>query len=148
MNHIEMMRLAEGQATLSVCKRAQVGAVIEWADGTYSFGYNQHCDDPQARCEGADGRTLPTVVHAERDAIEWLAEPCKQSGSVLYVTRQPCIDCARLIVDAGIHAVYYRDADDKKDGLEYLRVHGVEVDSGWITGRVADSWAERNGVAG
>ena len=148
MNHIEMMRLAEGQATLSVCKRAQVGAVIEWADGTYSFGYNQHCDDPQARCEGADGRTLPTVVHAERDAIERLAEPCKQSGSVLYVTRQPCIDCARLIVGAGIHAVYYRDGDDKTDGLEYLRAHGVELDSGWITGLVAESWAERNGVAG
>ena len=148
MNHIEMMRLAESVAKQSVCKRAQVGAVIEWADGTYSFGYNQHCDDPQARCEGADGRTLPTVVHAERDAIEWLAEPCKQSGSVLYVTRQPCIDCARLIVDAGIHAVYYRDADDKKEGLEYLRSRGVQVDSGWITGQVAESWAERNGVMG
>ena len=148
MNHIEIMQMAEGQATLSVCKRAQVGAVIEWADGTYSFGYNQHCDDPQACCEGADGRTLPDVIHAERDAIEWLAEPCKQSGSVLYVARQPCIRCARLIVDAGIHAVYYRDSDDKTDGLEYLRAHGVEVDSGWITGRVAESWAEHSGQGG
>lgn len=148
MSHVEMMRLAEGQATLSVCKRAQVGAVIEWADGTYSFGYNQHCDDPQVCCEGADGRTLPDVIHAERDAIEWLAEPCKQSGSVLYVTRQPCIDCARLITAAGIKSVYYRDKDDKNWGLRWLTWHGVQVDSGWILGQVQESWAERNGVVG
>ena len=53
-----------------------------------------------------------------------------------------------LAAVAGIKSVYYRDGDDKTDGLEYLRAHGVEVDSGWITGRVAESWAERNGVAG
>lgn len=145
MNHVEMMRLAEGQATLSVCKRAQVGAAIEWADGTYSFGYNHNGG---ACCEGSDGRTLPDVVHAERDAIDWLAEPCKHDGSVLYVTRQPCIDCAQLITAAGIRSVYYRDAHRNDWGLRWLAWHGVEVNSGWIQGQIQQSWAEHSGQSG
>ena len=166
MNHIEMMQMAEGQATLSVCKRAQVGAVVRYTTWqgcvgdmwTVAQGYNKRPCGGQ--CEGADGRTLPDVTHAEAMAIEaalgavedeLLPDGVDEGGmfdSALYVTRQPCIKCAELIVDAGIHAVYYRDADDKTDGLEYLRAHGVELDSGWITGRVAESWAERNGVVG
>ena len=147
MNHIEMMRLAESVALQSVCKRAQVGSVAVTKHGGRYTGYNHnrgYC------CEGTDGRTLSTVIHAEADVL--LSASGFSGGNAraatLYVTRQPCIDCARLIVDAGIHAVYYRDADDKTDGLEYLRAHGVEVDSGWIQGQIQQSWAERNGVAG
>lgn len=147
MKHIEMMRLAESVALQSVCKRAQVGAVVLTNHGGKYTGYNHnrgYC------CEGADGRTLPTVMHAEADALLSAAglSGSNANRATLYVTRQPCIDCARLIVDAGIHAVYYRDADDKADGLEYLRSRGVHVDSGWIQGQVQESWAERNGVAG
>jgi len=146
MNHIEMMRLAERVARQSVCKRAQVGAVLTDGVNTYT-GYNARPCGGQ--CEGEDGRTLQDVVHAEIMALEkCLGSIDNSAGMTLYVTRQPCIACARLIVDAGIHAVYYRDADDKKDGLEYLRSHGVEVDSSWILGQVQESWAERNGVAG
>ena len=166
MNHIEMMQLAERVAKQSVCKRAQVGAVVRYTTWqgcvgdmwTVAQGYNaRSCG---GECEGADGRTLPDVTHAEAMAIEaaldaveceFLPDGVDEGGmfdSALYVTRQPCIDCARLIVDAGIHAVYYRDADDKADGLEYLRANGVQVDGGWIQGQVAESWAERNGVAG
>ena len=149
--HIEMMRLAESVALQSVCKRAQVGAVLAYGESTYT-GFNHVIGNPKACCENKDGKTKFFVLHAEMDALLQQGED-KQSrarpvGATLYVTRQPCIACARLIVDAGIHAVYYRDADDKMDGLEYLRAHGVEVDSGWITGRVAESWAERNEVAG
>ena len=147
MKHIEMMQLAERVARQSVCKRAQVGAVAVTKHGGRYTGYNHnrgYC------CEGADGRTLSTVIHAEADLL--LSASGFSGGNAraatLYVTRQPCIRCARLIVDAGIHAVYYRDPDDKTDGLEYLRAHGVEVDSGWIQGQIQQSWAERNGVAG
>jgi len=166
MNHIEMMQLAERVARQSVCKRAQVGAVVRYTKWqgcvgdvwTAAQGYNKRpCG---GECEGAGGRTLPDVMHAEAMAIEaalgaveceFLPDGVDEGGmfdSALYVTRQPCIKCAELIVDAGIHAVYYRDADDKTDGLEYLQSRGVHVDSCWITGRVAESWAERNGVAG
>ena len=146
MNHVEMMRLAESVALQSVCKRAQVGAVLTDGVSTYT-GYNARPCGGQ--CEGADGRTLPDVVHAEIMALEkCLGSIDNPAGMTLYVTRQPCFDCADQLARHGIHAVYYRDADDKTDGLEYLRAHGVELDSGWITGQVADSWAERNGVAG
>ena len=166
MSHIEMMQMAERVALQSVCKRAQVGAVVRYTTWqgcvgdmwTVAQGYNKRPCGGQ--CEGADGRTLPDVTHAEAMAIEaaldaveceFLPDGVDEGGmfdSALYVTRQPCIDCARLIVGAGIHAVYYRDGDNKADGLEYLRAHGVELDSGWITGRVAESWAEHSGQGG
>ena len=147
VNHIEMMRLAEQVAKQSVCKRAQVGAVVMTKHGGQYTGKNHNYG---RTCECEKGKTLLGVVHAEADVLSKAVGLTGDNagGGVLYVTRQPCIRCARLIVDAGIHAVYYRDADDKTDGLEYLRAHGVEVDSGWITGRVAESWADRNGVAG
>ena len=160
MNHIEMMQLSERVALQSVCKRAQVGAVVRFAEPVEEVegirvravtGHNHNIDphnwlSGNRCCEGEDGKTLPTVIHAEDSALR--SAKGYTSGAVLYVTRQPCIACAKLIVDAGIHAVYYRDLDDKTDGLEYLLANSVQVDGGWITGQVAESWAERNGVAG
>lgn len=158
MNHIEMMRLAEKVALQSVCKRAQVGAVVRYTTWqgcvgdmwTVAQGYNKRPCGGQ--CEGEDGRTLPDVMHAEAMAIEvaldaveneFLPDGMHEGGmfdSALYVTRQPCINCARLITAAGISAVYYRDADDKTDGIEHLVAHGVFVSSAWLVGQ---SWAER-----
>ena len=152
MSHIEMMRLAEKVALKSVCKRAQVGAVVvDHLDGMAAYaGYNRNpCG---GACEGMDGKTLPDVLHAEAAAINnahtYLDDLC---GCVLYVTRQPCINCAKLIVDAGISAVYYRDADDKVDGIGHLLAHGVAVNSGWLKEqmraqtleRVQGAWADR-----
>ena len=138
MGHIEMMRLAESVALQSVCKRAQVGAVLTDGVSTYT-GYNARPCGGQ--CEGADGRTLPDVVHAEIMALEkCLGSIDNPAGMTLYVTRQPCINCAQLIVGVGISAVYYRDADDKTDGIEHLVAHGVFVSSAWLVG---ESWADR-----
>lgn len=147
MTHIEIMRLAESVAKQSVCKRAQVGAVVMTKHGGQYTGKNHNYG---RTCECEKGKTLLGVVHAEADVLSKAVGLTgdNASGGVLYVTRQPCIRCARLIVEAGIHAVYYRDADDKMDGLEYLRAHGVEVDSGWIQGQIQQSWAERNRVVG
>lgn len=143
---IEMMNLAEKLALRSVCKRAQVGAVVTH-EGYYYEGWNHAAD--YGVCECAEGKTLPTVIHAEGAAIAELKRCVKRTrGAVLYVTRQPCIHCARLITAAGISKVYYRDADDKDWGLRWLAWHGVEVDSGWILGQVQRDWAERNGVVG
>jgi len=150
MNHVEMMRLAESVALQSVCKRAQVGAVLaHHLDGDRYVGWNlRPCGGD---CEGEDGRTLPDVIHAEVDVINSAyTYQADLGGWVLYVTRQPCINCAKLIVHAGIGAVYYRDADDKVDGLDWLKSAGVYVDHGWIAGQqpieldqVQKSWAKR-----
>ena len=147
MNHIEMMRLAERVSLQSVCKRAQVGAVVVDSLGWITKGRNHNAGGAIDCCEGADGKTLPEVMHAEAVAIGHATQR-GASPETLYVTRQPCIHCARLITAAGIKSVYYRDKDDKTWGLRWLAWHGVEVDSGWILGQVQESWAERNGVAG
>lgn len=132
MNHIEMMRLAEKEALKSVCKRAQVGAVVANRYGDYAAGHN-HNNGNECECE--KGKTLADVMHAEDAAIMNAWPAFYPVGATLYVTRQPCIKCARLIVEAGIERVFYRDADDKTDGLELLVEHGVKVDSGWIQGQ-------------
>ncbi len=140
MNHVEMMRLAESVALQSVCKRAQVGAVLaHHLDGDRYVGWNlRPCGGD---CEGEDGRTLPDVIHAEVDVINSAyTYQADLGGWAIYVTRQPCIRCARLIVTAGVEAVYYRDADDKTDGIEHLVAHGVFVSSAWLVG---ESWADR-----
>lgn len=151
MNHIEMMQLAEAEAAKSVCKRAQVGAVVaHHLDGDAYVGHNQNpCG---GACEGSDGKTLPEVLHAEEDVINnAYTYQGDLGGWVMYVTRQPCINCARLIVHAGISAVYYRDPDDKVDGIEHLLEHGVIVNSGWLKEqmrartleRIQRTWADR-----
>ncbi len=144
--HIEMMRLADRVALQSVCKRAQVGAVLTDGVSTYT-GYNARpCG---GCCEGDDGRTLPDVTHAEMMALNrCLGSIDNPAGMTLYVTRQPCFDCATQLAAYGVREVYYRDPDDKFDGLNVLGRNYVQVHSGWITGQVADMWAERNGVAG
>jgi dCMP deaminase len=150
MNRVEMMRLAERVALQSVCKRAQVGAVVVTVTGRVYTGWNLNAHEPSGCCEDQDGKTLPDVIHAEDHALGFVDDG---DGAVIYVTRQPCIKCARLIVNAGIKTVYYRDADDKVDGLEHLLAHGVTVNSGWLKEQmrartleqVQKTWAERSG---
>ncbi|MFZ3192074.1 MAG: deaminase [Moraxellaceae bacterium] len=154
-SHIEIMRLAESVAKQSVCKRAQVGAVVITKSGKQYTGFNLNAHNPCAACEGEDGRTLPDVIHAEDHALGFVDE---DDGEVIYVTRQPCINCSELIVEAGVSKVYYRDPDDKTDGLEYLRANSVQVDSLWISGQISRYvpqdlaavqrvWGGRNGGA-
>lgn len=131
--HIEMMRLADDVAKKSVCKRAQVGAVWFCADGDIYSGFNHNPDGRSCECE--HGKTMPQVIHAEAAAIEKNINVDDRPAGTLYVTRQPCIKCARFVVEVGIEQVFYRDADDKTDGLELLAAHGVLVDSGWIAGQ-------------
>lgn len=158
-DHIEMMRLAEKEALKSVCKRAQVGSVWKpalTAKGTYIISKGHNFNLNGGACECDRGKTLPDVVHAEHAAILFYGKFINNvHGGTLYVTRQPCIDCAGLIVHVGIDQVFYRDADDKTDGLELLAAHGVKVDSGWIQGqsqpliesdlmqKIQDSWFAR-----
>ena len=140
MNHVEMMRLAESVALQSVCKRAQVGAVVVTIMGKVYTGWNLNAHEPGGCCEDENGKTLPDVIHAEDHALGFVDDG---DGAVIYVTRQPCINCAKLIVQAGISAVYYRDPDDKRDGLDWLVSHGVAVNGAWIVGQTwADRWQE------
>ena len=126
--------MAEAQARLSRCNRRRVGAVIVHPVGWVFLGYNRSTDGGPCECE--QGVTRSSVVHAEEAAI-WSAHSVDLAGAVLYVTHQPCINCARLIVARGIAAVHYRDADDKTDGLELLRDAGVRAER-WPTQQQVD----------
>ena len=137
MNHIEMMNLAESVAKQSVCERAQVGAVAVLSNS-----------DAISSCNSAifDGSNNN---HAEYKIVT-MAEIGGDSlqGATLYVTRRPCVRCTEMLLPLGLKAIYYRDDQPEMGHLQQLRDAGVLVDGGWITGRVADMWAERNGVAG
>lgn len=140
MSHLELMRMAETEALRSVCKRAQVGAALPIGRRVFC-GTNYVRGDAGACCEGADGKTLPTVLHAEEVAIIAANENrADLTGATLYVTRQPCLSCAKLIVESGIKQVYYRDADDKNEGLQWLDDHGVSFDSRWKDGQIQDRY--------
>lgn len=130
----DYQHLAEAQARLSRCHRRRVGAVIVHPVGWKFFGHNRSTDGGPCECE--QGVTRSTVVHAEEAAI-WSAHSVDLAGAVLYVTHQPCIRCARLIVARGISAVHYRDPDDKTDGLQVLLDAGVKA-ARWPTQQQLD----------
>lgn len=126
--------MAEAQARQSPCTRRKVGAVIVHPVGWKFFGHNHSTDGGPCECER--GITRSSVVHAEEAAI-WSAHSVDLAGAVLYVTHQPCIRCARLIVSRGIRAVHYRDPDDKTDGLQTLLDAGVKA-ARWPTQQQVD----------
>lgn len=126
------MRVAELTATLSYAKRLQVGAVIVKGNQTIGTGYNGMPTDWENICEVEqdDGslKTKPEVLHAETNAIAKVAQSTESSqGATLFCTHAPCIDCAKLIYQAGIETVYYKETYRSEDGLNFLRKSGINV---------------------
>ena len=126
------MRVAELTATLSYAKRLQVGAVIVKGNQTIGTGYNGMPTDWENTCEIEleDGslKTKQEVLHAETNAIAKVARSTVSSeGATLFCTHAPCIDCAKLIYQAGIETVYYKETYRSEDGLNFLRKSGINV---------------------
>ena len=79
-------------------------------------------------CEDADNVTKPYVLHAEANAITKLARSTNSGqGATLYVTASPCIECAKLIIQAGIRRVVYGEKYRLDDGIRLLERAGVDV---------------------
>jgi dCMP deaminase len=79
-------------------------------------------------CEDDNNVTKPYVLHAEANAITKLARSSNNSdGSTLYVTASPCIECAKLIIQAGIKRVVYGEQYRLTDGIDLLRRANIEV---------------------
>ena len=122
-------RMAAIWAENSYCKRRQVGALIVKDKMIISDGYNGTPSGFPNVCEGADGLTLPCVLHAEANAITKIARSGNNSdGATLYVTDAPCIECAKLIIQAGIRRVVYARSYRLTDGIDLLRRAGIEVE--------------------
>ena len=72
--------------------------------------------------------THPYVLHAEANAITKLARSSNNSdGATLYVTDAPCIECSKLIIQAGIKRVVYAKEYRLTDGLDLLKRANINV---------------------
>ena len=112
----------------SYCKRRQVGALIVKDKMIISDGYNGTPSGFENVCEDEKNVTVPYVLHAEANAITKIARSNNNSeGSTLYVTDSPCIECAKLIIQAGIKRVVYARQYRLDDGLQLLKKAGIEV---------------------
>jgi dCMP deaminase len=122
------LRMARIWAENSYCKRRQVGALVVKDKMIISDGYNGTPSGFENVCEDANGITKPYVLHAEANAITKLARSGNNSdGSTLYVTASPCIECAKLIIQAGIRRVVYGEKYRLTDGIDLLKRAGIEV---------------------
>ena len=112
----------------SYCKRRQVGALIVKERMIISDGYNGTPSGFENICEDETGATKPYVLHAEANAISKIAKSGNSSeGSTMYVTASPCLECAKLIIQAGIKRVVYKDEYRLTDGIDLLKRAGIEV---------------------
>jgi dCMP deaminase len=122
------LQMAAIWAKNSYCKRRQVGALLVNGNMIISDGYNGTPAGFENVCEDENGVTKPYVLHAEANAITKVAKSGNNSeGSTLYVTASPCIECSKLIIQAGIKRVVYHDEYRLSDGIDLLKRAGIEV---------------------
>ncbi len=131
---LDCLKKAREVAKDSSAEKLQVGCVIAIAEAELVLvngrngtppGWDNKCEEKQP-----DGslKTKPEVIHAESNAITKLAKLGKSAeGTIIVTTHQPCIDCAKLIFQAGIKEVYYDLPYSKPEGMEFLKKAGVAV---------------------
>ena len=121
------LRMAEIWAENSYCIRRKVGAIIVKNSMIISDGFNGTPSGFENVCEDEDGITKPYVLHAEANAITKVARSNNSSeGSTLYITASPCLECSKLIIQAGITRVVFNDLYRLADGIDLLKRAGVE----------------------
>ena len=121
------LRMAAIWAENSYCQRRKVGALLVKDQMIISDGFNGTPAGFENVCEDTDGVTKPYVLHAEANAITKVARSNNSSnGSTLYITASPCLECSKLIIQAGIRRVVYNDLYRITDGLDLLKRAGVE----------------------
>ena len=149
------MDVAERFSKLSSAKRLQVGAIIVKDDRIISIGYNGMPSGWDNNCEAtifvtkneaqgydmvAQGytetekgnwtrlKTRPEVLHAESNALAKLARSSESGeGATMFITHQPCLDCAKLIYQAGIKEVYYEQEYRDTAGVDFLKSCELQI---------------------
>ncbi len=122
------MRMARTWAENSYCKRRQVGALLVKNQMIISDGYNGTPSGFENNCEDKNNVSKPYVLHAEANAITKVARSNNSSeGATLYVTASPCMECSKLIIQAGIKRVVYGEEYRIMDGIDLLQRAGIEV---------------------
>ena len=122
------LRMARIWAENSYCKRRQVGALLVKDKMIISDGYNGTPSGFENNCEDEDFKTKPYVLHAEANAITKVAKSNNSSEkATLYVTSSPCLECSKLIIQAGIDRVVFSDSYRLNDGIDLLKRASIEV---------------------
>lgn len=138
------MNTAKIFAELSHARRLKVGAIVIKDNRIVSIGYNgmpagwdNNCETEHETWIGDHKKTEKTVqlksksevLHAETNAIAKLARSTESGdGATMFITHSPCIECAKLIYQSGISAVYYGENYRDDSGIEFLRKSGIEVE--------------------
>lgn len=122
------LRMATIWAENSYCERRKVGALIVKDKMIISDGYNGTPSGFENICEDDNNVTKPYVLHAEANAITKVACSHNSSqGATMYVTSSPCIECAKLIIQAGIRRVVYSQQYRSTDGCDLLNKAGIDL---------------------
>ena len=122
------IRMASEWGKLSHCIRKQVGAIIVKDRMIISDGYNGSPTGFDNYCEDEDGYTKWYVLRAEANAILKVAASTQScEGSTLYITLSPCKECSKLVHQAGIKRVVYKDGYKDDSGIKFLEKAGIEV---------------------
>jgi len=125
---LRYLQMARIWADNSYCVRRQVGALIVKDRMIISDGYNGTPSGFENICEDENNKTKPYVLHAEANAITKVAKSNNSSdGATLYVTSSPCMECSKLIIQAGIKRVVFSDAYRLQDGVMLLKQAGIEI---------------------
>ena len=122
------LKMAMIWAENSYCTRRQVGALLVKDKMIISDGYNGTPSGFENVCEDENNKTKPYVLHAEANAITKVAKSNNSSeGATLYVSSSPCLECSKLIIQAGIKRVVFSEQYHMNDGVELLERAKIEV---------------------
>lgn len=134
------MEMAELARTRTTCLRRGVGAVIVKDNRVMATGYNgapsgvRHCEEtgclrqklnvPSGKCH-----ELCRGLHAEQNAIIQAARHGQNiAGGTLYCTNQPCVICAKMIINAGIQRIVIKEGYSDELAVEMLNEAGLEIE--------------------
>ena len=126
------MDIAKRVAQQSTALNAQVGAVMVRGDNILAVGYNGTPKGWSNNCEYMHlGKltTKPEVLHAESNMIAKVARSTQSSeGSTVYTTLSPCLECSKMMYQAGVVRVVYADDYRDKEGLAFLDKANITVE--------------------
>ena len=134
------MEMAELTARRSTCLRRHVGAVIVKDKHIIATGYNgaprkvPHCQEKggclrqQLNVPSGQRHELCRAVHAEQNAIIQAATLGQSiEGGTIYVTNQPCVVCAKMIINAGIERIVVKEGYPDDLAVEILKEAGIKI---------------------
>ena len=131
------MKVADICAKNSKAKRLNVGAILVKNQQIISDGFNGTPNGFENDCEiestDSDGNkilvTKPYVLHAESNCLmKSLRHGISTVGSTIYVTHAPCVECSKLIIQAGVERVVYHEPYKSEDGLNILKKAKLKVE--------------------